>query len=152
MELQDFNVQCRIAQSAIDELGPVQLPIEQERLRRLIPELPEQERAWATAYIDEDLPMSAAESAPPTALMTEADDIRRTSLAFRGTRAEMKLRFQDARRQIEEIAGRAGDQSEAGRIRWMTRSFDGLEEALDDPQWQFPADEPEAEPRDVPRG
>jgi len=151
VEVHEFNLQYNIAQSAVREEGPDQVSTEQERLRKLVQELPEEERAWATRMIEHALPRLAVPPPPPTPRMLEAREIQGKALAFRGTRTEWKAVLQDARKRIDDMADATDDRSEAAKIRWMTRAFDHLEEATDDPFWEFPGDRPNDTPVDEPR-
>jgi hypothetical protein len=151
VEVHEFNLQYNIAQDMVETYGPEQVPIEQERLRKLLPELPEEDREWATASIAEDLPQVAVPAPPPTPRMLEAREIQRKALAFSGTRTEWKAVLQDAHKRIDEMADATDDRSEAADIRWMTRAFDHLEESTDDPFWEFPGDRPNDTPADEPR-
>jgi hypothetical protein len=141
VEVHEFRLQYNIAQDMVDAYGSKQVPVEQARLRKLVPDLAPEERAWALRSI-EALPRVTAPPPPPTPRMLEAREIQGKALAFRGTRTEWKAVLQDARQRIDDMADATDDRSEAADIRWMTRAFDHLEEATDDPFWEFPGDRP----------
>jgi hypothetical protein len=130
----DFNLQFNTAKTVIREVGGNSLAEEQERLRKLVPLMAEEEREWATDMIDW-LPELTKPQPPPSALMLEAMEVQAKASATRGTSEEMHAAINAARKRIWEIADRA-PKSEAAHIRGLTRTLDHFQQSMDDPFWE----------------
>jgi hypothetical protein len=132
----EFRLQFNLAQDIIEESGSDKVAEQQERLRKLVPRMAEDERAWATELIDY-LPELTAPPPPPSPLMLEALEIQRKAALIRNTREATIAAIEQGRTTIHELADRA-PKSEGAHIRGLTRTLDHLQESLEDPFWEFP--------------
>jgi hypothetical protein len=145
MDVPEFNLEFNVARTRVRKAGGISAEEEQQRLRDLVPQLAEEERAWAIRMI-ERLPELAAPPAPPSPLMLRALEIQKAAFAKRGTRDEMITALAAARKEIWEIADSAPDENDGAQIGGLTRMLDHLEEGLNDPFWEVP--EPPADRQD----
>ena len=135
MDVPEFNLEFNVARTRVRNAGGNSVEEEKQRLRDLVPQLAEEERAWANRMI-ERLPELAAPPAPPSQLMLKALEIQRAAFAKRGTREEMIAALAAARKEIWEIADSAPDENDGAQIGGLTRMLDHLEEGLNDPFWE----------------
>jgi hypothetical protein len=137
MDIAEFNRELNHSSEVVRLAGGEGVAAEQQRLRNLLPQVDEEERTWADQMIDL-LPELTAPPPPPSPLMLEAMKIQQAACATRGTREETRAALAAGRKKIWQIADSA-PKDESAHIRGLTRTIDHLEEALDDPFWEFPS-------------
>jgi hypothetical protein len=141
MTVAEFNDQVNVSLDRVKDRNGADVQAEQERLRRLLPQLEAHDRAWAEGLID-DLPRRANPPAP-SAVMTTAMRIQDQAFFGAGTVEERIARMAAARRRILELAEQASTEDRAGMI-GLVRSLEHLEAGLREPYPPFDSRETSA--------